>query len=158
MKTLVAAIGLLFLQLLPAPREEEAARCQGFSSIVWIATENLEGYVRVFETLDYRAPRRGQFQSPLDRRPVKPLYEGAEFCPWARSDPMVRILQVPSLQRLDAHVFGVTRTFHSPNAWRTLATVQVNFPASPKIEETPDKSMFVFSDGEGNVLTIEGTP
>lgn len=158
MKTLIVAIGLLFVQIIPAPRTEEAGRCQGYSAIVWIATSNLEGYVKAFETLGFKAARRDTFQSPLDQRPSKPLYDGAEFCPYTRAEPMVRILQVPSLQRLDARIFGVTRNFRSPNVWRTLAVVQANFAASPKVEQTPDKIMFVFSDGEGNHLTFEGTP
>ena len=154
----IVTIGLLLLQLLPAPRSEQAARCQGYSAIVWIATSNLEGYVQTFATLGFRPVRRLQLQSPLDPRPSKPLYDAAEFCPWARADPMVRILGIPPLERLDARVFGVTRTFHSPNVWRTLAAVQSNFAAMPKVEESEQAIRFVFSDDEGNQLTFEGTP
>jgi hypothetical protein len=156
--TTLAAIALLFLQIIPAPRQEQASFCPSYSSIVWIATSNLEGYVHVFETLGFRPVWRDRWQSPLDQRPSKPLYDGAEFCPYARSDPMVRILAVGDRQRLDARVFGLTRTFHSPNVWLTLALVQGNFPESPKVEETPEMISFVFADGEGNVLTFEGTP
>lgn len=135
-----------------------AQRCQGYSSIVWIATSNLDGYIKIFETLHYQSSRLTSLQSPLDSRSEKPLYRAAEFCPSASTEPLVRILAIPALERLDAHVLGVTHIFSTPNVWRTLAVTQTHFSVMPKMATETELLRFVFQDGEGNALTFEGTP
>lgn len=158
MKTVWFIMALFFSQIFLPVQSQQAQRCQTYPSIVWMATSNLEGYIKIFETLNYQDPRLLTLQSPLDSRSEKSLYRAAEFCPSTSTEPLVRILAIPALQRLDAHVLGVTHTFSSPNVWRTLAATQAHFAVMPKITTETQLLRFVFQDGEGNALTFEGTP